>query len=85
MPELRKTTVNDDELQDREQEKKVKAKNYVDEWRGAQQNDVQLVPNMCVGILTSFSKARLAHTASVAPAMLSHVTWCPQLPIELPY
>ena len=31
MPELRKTTVNDDELQDREQEKKVKAKNYVDE------------------------------------------------------
>ena len=31
MPELRKTTVNDDELRDREQEKKVKAKNYVDE------------------------------------------------------
>ncbi|XP_022792295.1 uncharacterized protein LOC111331444 [Stylophora pistillata] len=41
MPELRETTVNDDELQDRDWEKKIKAKIYADERRGAQLNDLQ--------------------------------------------
>ena len=41
MPELRETTINDDELRDRDWEKKVKAKKYADERRGAQPNDLQ--------------------------------------------
>ena len=41
MPELRKTTVNDGELRDRDWEKKIKAKTYADERRGAQANDLQ--------------------------------------------
>ena len=41
MPELRETTVNDGELRDRDWEKKVKAKTYADERRGAQANDLQ--------------------------------------------
>lgn len=41
MPELRETTVNDDELRDRDWEKKIKAKIYADERRGAQANDLQ--------------------------------------------
>ena len=36
MPELRETTVNNDELRDRDLEKKIKAKTYADEQRGAQ-------------------------------------------------
>ena len=41
MPELRETSVNDDELRDRDWEKKMKAKTYADERRGAQPNDLQ--------------------------------------------
>lgn len=41
MPELRETTVNDDELRDRDWEKKIKAKIYADERKGAQPNDLQ--------------------------------------------
>ena len=41
MPELRETTVNDDELRDRDWEKKIKAKTYADERRGAQPNYLQ--------------------------------------------
>ena len=41
MPALRGTTVNDDELRDREWEKKIKAKTYADERRGAQPNYLQ--------------------------------------------
>ena len=41
MPELHKTTVNDHELWDADWEKKVKAKTYADEQRGAQPNDLQ--------------------------------------------
>ena len=41
MPELRETTVNDDELRDRDWEKKIKAKTYADVRRGAQPNDLQ--------------------------------------------
>lgn len=41
MLELRVTTVNDDELRDRYWEKKIKAKTYADERRGAQPNDPQ--------------------------------------------
>ena len=40
MPELLKTTVNGDELRDRDWEKK-KAKTYADDRRGAQPNDLQ--------------------------------------------
>ena len=40
MPELRETTVNDDELQDRDWEK-IKAKTYADERRGAEPNYLQ--------------------------------------------
>ena len=40
-PELRETTVNDDELRDCEWEKKIKAKTYADERRDAQPNDLQ--------------------------------------------
>ena len=35
MPELRETTVNDDELRDSDWEKKIKAKIYADERKGA--------------------------------------------------
>ena len=41
MPELRETSVNDDELRDRDWEKKMKAKTYADERRGAQPNDLR--------------------------------------------
>ena len=41
MPELCETTVNDDELRDHDWEKKIKAKTYADERRGAQPNDLQ--------------------------------------------
>ena len=41
MPELRETTVNDDELRDCDWEKKIKAKTYGDERRVAQPNDLQ--------------------------------------------
>ena len=41
MPELRETTVTDDELRDRDWEKKIKAKTYADERRGAQPNYLQ--------------------------------------------
>lgn len=40
MPELGETTVNDDELRDRDWEKKIKAKTYADERRGAEPNDL---------------------------------------------
>ena len=41
MPELCETTVNDDELRDHDWEKKIKAKTYADERRGAQPNALQ--------------------------------------------
>ncbi|XP_022795609.1 uncharacterized protein K02A2.6-like [Stylophora pistillata] len=41
MPELHEPTINNDELRDRDWEKKIKAKTYADERRGAQPNDLQ--------------------------------------------
>lgn len=41
LPEFRETAVNDEELRDRDWEKKTKAKTYADARRGAQPNDLQ--------------------------------------------
>ena len=62
MPELRETTVNDDELRDRDWEKKIEAKTYADERKGAQPNDLQTgdqtscQPNLKVSLTKSLRR-----------------------------
>ena len=62
MPELRETTVNVDELRDRDWEKKIEAKTYADERRGSQPNDLQrgdqtsCQPNLKVSLTKSLRR-----------------------------
>ena len=62
MPELRETAVNVDELRDRDWEKKIEAKTYADERRGAQPNDLprgdqtSCQPNLKVSLTKSLRR-----------------------------
>ena len=65
MPELRETTINDDELRDGDWEKKIKAKTYADERRGAQPNGLQTGDQVLLKKKKSDKPSHTSHTISL--------------------